>query len=83
MPSGDAVYQRLLDRGLGEWLRDDTDIRASEQWDDRIGGMMDAAAVAVLIVSEHYFRRRRDGGEYILERELPYLIEHYKTGERP
>lgn len=42
---------------------------------------MDCTAVAVLILSDRYFGRRKGGGEYILERELPYLIERYLAGE--
>jgi hypothetical protein len=42
---------------------------------------MDRAAVAVLILSDGYFGRRKGGGEYILEKELPYLIERWQAGE--
>jgi hypothetical protein len=76
-----AVRQCLIDQGLAGSLWDDTKIRLGEQWDDKIQDGMDRAAVAVLIFSDGYFGRRQDGGEYILQRELPYLIEHYKTKE--
>jgi hypothetical protein len=61
------VKQCLLDQGLGSSLCDDNDVRPSEKWDPRIQAMMDRAAVAVLILSNHYFRRREEGPDYILE----------------
>jgi hypothetical protein len=75
------VEQKLLDRGLGPRLDHDRRNRPSDRWDERIQGMMDRAAVAVLILSDHYFRRREAGGEYILEKELPYFLEHYRQRE--
>jgi hypothetical protein len=76
-----AVRQCLIDQGLANSLWDDNEIRLGEQWDDKIQDGMDRAAVAVLIFSDRYFGRRKGGGEYILEKELPYLIEHSKAGE--
>ncbi len=75
------VRQRLIDQGLGDSLWDDTEIRLGERWDPKIQEGMDRAAVAVLILSDGYFGRRKGGGEYILEQELPYLIEHWQAGE--
>jgi hypothetical protein len=75
------VRQRLIDQGLGDCLWDDTEIRLGEQWDPRIQDGMDRTAVAVLILSDGYFGRRQGGGEYILERELPYFIERWQAGE--
>ncbi len=77
----EEVKQKLRDRGLVDRLRDDKDIRASEKWNPRIQQMMDAAAVAVLILSDHYFMRRDHGRDYILDKELPYLLQHYENGE--
>jgi hypothetical protein len=76
-----AVRQCLINQGLADSIWDDTEIRLGEQWDDKIQDGMDRAAVAVLIFSDGYFGRRKGGGEYILEKELPYLIEHSKAGE--
>lgn len=75
------VRQRLIDQGLGDSLWDDTEIRLGEQWDPKIQDGMDRAAVAVLILSDSYFGRRKGGGEYILEKELPYLIGRWQAGE--
>ncbi len=75
------VKQKLLDRDLGDRVRDDSDIRPSDQWDPRIQEMMDAAAVAVLILSDNYFSRRGTGQDYLLTKELPYLLQHYLQGE--
>jgi len=75
------IRQKLLDRNLGDVIRDDRDIRPSDQWDPRIQGMMDKASVAILVLSDHFFRRRDQGDNYILEKELPYLLEHYRKGE--
>jgi hypothetical protein len=77
----EEVKQKLLDRGLERHLWDDTEIRPSDQWDDRIREAMNEKAVAVLILSDQYFRRRAGGGDYILELELPYFLEHYEWGE--
>jgi hypothetical protein len=51
------LKQKLLDRGLERHLWDDTKIRPSDQWDDRIREAMNETAVAVLILSDQYFRR--------------------------
>ena len=75
------VKQKLLDRKLVDWVRDDNDIRPSDKWDPRLQQMIDAAAVAVLILSDSYFRRRGEGQNYLLEQELPYLLVHYQQGE--
>jgi hypothetical protein len=75
------VKQKLLDEGLGDRICDDTDLRTSDQWDERIQDMLDRTAVAVLILSDHYFRRLRGGDEYILKKELPYFLEHYRQGD--
>ena len=75
------VRQRLLDQGLGDRLWDDTEIRLGERWDPKLQEGMDWAAVAVLILSDGYFRRRQGGGEYILEIELPYFLERWQAGE--
>ena len=75
------VKQKLLDRGLAARVRDDNDIRPSDKWDPHIQEMMDAAAVAVVILSDHYFSRRGTGRDYILEKELPYLLDRYESGE--
>jgi hypothetical protein len=75
------VRRQLLDQGLGDYLWDDTEIRASEQWDPCIREHMERTAVAVIILSNHYFHRRKGGGEYILETELPHFLEHYELGE--
>jgi hypothetical protein len=77
----EAVRQCLINQGLADSLWDDTDIRLGEQWDDKIQDGMDRAAVAVLIFSDGYFGRRKGGGEYILEKELPCLIEYHRSGE--
>jgi len=76
-----AVRQCLINQGLADSLWDDTEIRLGEQWDDKIQDGMDRAAVAVLIFSDGYFGRRKGGGEYILEKELPCLIEYHRAGE--
>jgi hypothetical protein len=77
----EEVRQRLIDRGLADSLWDDTEIRLGERWDPKIQEGMDRAALVVLILSDGYFGRRKGGGEYILEKELPYFIEHSEAGE--
>jgi len=75
------VRQRLIDQGLAASLWDDTGIRLGECWDPAIQDGMDRTAVAVLILSDGYFGRRQGGGEYILERELPYFIARWRAGD--
>lgn len=77
----EEVRSALRERGLGDRLQDDTQIRESEKWDPRIQGMMEQASVVVLVLSNNYFQRRGPERDYLLEKELPYLIEHYKTEE--
>ena len=74
-----AVRQALLNQGLADVLWDDTEIRVGERWHPKIQQGMQQAAVAVLILSDGYFARRKGGGEYILEQELPYLLERYQA----
>jgi len=75
------VRQRLIDQGLRGSLWDDTEIRLGERWRPRIQDAMERAAVAVLILSDGYFGPHEEGAEYILEVELPYLLEHWDSGQ--
>ncbi len=74
------VRQRLLDRGLRDCLWDDERLRAGDLWDQGIRAAIDRAAVAVVVFGEGYFARRQDGGDYIVEQELPLLIERWRSG---
>ena len=75
------VRQSLLDQATGAVIEDDTDIRASERRDPKLEQMMTRARLAVVILSNHYFRRRGKDRDYILEKELPLLLERYQRGE--
>lgn len=51
-------------------------IGAGEQWEPKIEAAMNAACVAVLLVSANYLN-----SEYVLTREIPRLLERERTGE--
>ena len=75
----EAVAPRLRDR-LRERLWDDQGLRAGEVWDERIRAAIDRSALAVLVLGEGYFQYMPHGLNYILEQELPYLLERRRLG---
>lgn len=69
------MLRPLLDGGgLDVW--DDTRIRPGSLWRPEIDRAMERAAVAVLLVSDDFL-----SSDFILNEELPYLLETARRGE--
>ncbi len=75
----DAVRPRLHD-WLKDRLWDDQELRTGDRWDPAIRAAIDRSTVAVLVFGEGYFQVMPPGRNYILEQELPYLLERNRTG---
>lgn len=65
---------RLLER-KDLYIWDDTDIKATQEWDEEIKKAMSRTNVAVCLVSSNFL-----SSEYILKNELPYLLDARKQG---
>ncbi|MEM6467287.1 MAG: toll/interleukin-1 receptor domain-containing protein, partial [Pseudomonadota bacterium] len=79
----DHAWLSLLTGHLAPWLRakhlsvwSDRDLPVGLEWEPQIRAAMARASVAVLLVSKHFL-----ASDFIMERELPFLLERRAQGE--